>query len=130
MRFLLNYSKLETKKEIDGNDYLVAYDVPIAKTGLQYYTLAELGVSNSNTEVAVYRDVDTFKDKQLVDSFDGIPLVMCHPDDGQVTDQNFKDFIVGSVSEQKKKNGCLYAKKLTIIDKLAIASVLDKTNNE
>lgn len=130
MRFLLNYSKLETKKEIDGNDYLVAYDVPIAKTGLQYYTLAELGVSNSNTEVAVYRDVDTFKDKQLVDSFDGIPLVMCHPDNGQVTDQNFKDFIVGSVSGPYEKNGCLYAKKLTIIDKLAIASVLDKTNNE
>lgn len=130
MKFLVNRQQFQTRKEIDGNNYLVAYDVPIAKTGIQYYTLAEIGEGNSDREVPVYRDTNTFKNQKLVESFDGMPLVYRHPDSGEVTTNNYKDFIVGTLSGPYEKDGMLYAKKLTIIDREAIDAILDKTNNE
>jgi hypothetical protein len=130
MKFLVNREQFKTKKKLDGNNYLVAYDVPIAKTGIQYYTLAEIGVANSSQQVPVYRDTKTFKDDRLVESFDGMPLVFCHPDNGEVSSDNFRDYVVGTVSGPYEKNGYLYAKKITIIDDQAIDSILSKKNNE
>jgi hypothetical protein len=130
--FYINKAKFETEKEIDGNNFLVAYDVPIAKTGIQEYTREEIGdkSGNPNDLVNVYRDHTVFDDKELIESFDGIPIVYKHPDNGKVDYNNFKDFIVGTVSGVYYKNGSLYAKKLTIIDKEAIRNVLNKNTNE
>ena len=132
MKFLINKAKFETEKEIDGNNFLVAYDVPIAKTGIQQYSREEIGDDSGNPDelVKVYRDETVFKDNELVNSFDGIPIVYRHPDSGKVDNTNFKDYIVGTVSGVYFKNGSLYAQKLTIIDKEAIEKVLKKETNE
>lgn len=134
MKFYINRQQFvkETTKELDGNNYLVAYDVPIAKTGIQQYTREEIGDTNGDPQelVNVYRDRDVFQDEKLIQSFDGIPIVYRHPDNGRVDGNNFKDFVVGTVSGVYYKNGDLYAKKLTIIDKEAIENVLDKNTNE
>lgn len=134
MYFFINRAQFvrETNKEIDGNNFLVAYDVPIAKTGIQQYTREELGDRNGPASefVNVYRDPSVFENDELVQSFDGIPVVYCHPDNGRVDNLNFKDYVVGTVSGVYFRNGSLYAKKITIIDKQAIEDVLNKFTNE
>lgn len=134
MKFIINRSQFvkETEKKIDGNEFLVAYDVPIAKTGIQQYTREEVGDNNGRPDemVNVFRDPDTFKDEEVIESFDGIPIVYAHPDNGKVDDSNFKNYIVGTVSGVYSKSGNLYAKKLTIIDREAIKNVLSKNTNE
>lgn len=134
MTFYLNRSlfQKETKKEIDGNDFLVAYDVPIAKTGIQQYTREEVGEIKGNPYefVNVYRDKSTFEDEKVLQSFDGIPIVYDHPENGKLDSDNYKHYIVGTVSGVYYKDGNLYAKKLTIIDKDAIEKVLDKETNQ
>lgn len=131
-KFYINNAQFETEKEIDGNNFLVAYDVPIAKTGIQQYTRGELGDKSGDPDelVNVYRDQSVFEDPKLVESFNGIPIVYRHPDNGKVDNNNFKDFVVGTVSGVYYKNGDLFAKKLTIIDKEAILNVLEKNTNE
>lgn len=134
MRFFINKTQFiqQTNKEIDGNNFLVAYDVPIAKTGIQQYTREELGDRNGppGEMVNVYRDPSVFEDEKLLETFDGIPIVYAHPDNGKVDNENFKDYVVGTVSGVYFKDGSLYAKKLTIIDKNAIEDVLNKFTNE
>ena len=122
----------ETNKELDGNNFLVAYDVPIAKTGIQQYSREELGDKNGHPDelLNVYRPPETFEDEELLKSFDGIPIVYRHPDNGKVDNQNFKEFVVGTVSGVYYKSGNLFARKLTIIDKEAITNVLKKNTNE
>lgn len=135
MSFYLNQSQFipETKKEIDGNDFLIAYDVPIAKTGIQQYTREEVGDkdnSGSPTDlVNVYRDRSAFEDEEVLNTFDGIPIVYAHPKNGKVDSENYKNFIVGTISGVYFKNGDVFAKKITIIDKKAIKSVLRKEKN-
>lgn len=134
MKFYINKSQFiqKTNKEMDGNNFLVAYDVPIAKTGIQQYTRAELGEKSGDLSefVNVYRDPDVFEDEKLLETFDGIPIVYDHPDNGRVDNKNFKHFVVGTVSGPYFKDGHLFAKKLTIIDKEAIVNVLSKNTNE
>ncbi len=134
MKVILNSAKFikETDKEIDGNNFLVAYDVPIAKTGIQKYSREEIGNADGPPDemVNVYRDSTAFKNEEVIESFNGIPIVYAHPDNGKVDNINFKNFVVGTVSGVYFKNGDLYAKKLTIIDKEAIINVLSKNTNE
>lgn len=140
MRYLINRSFYinrrrfvqETNKELDGNNFLVAHDVPIAKTGIQQYSRAELGDKDGHPDelLNVYRPPETFNDEKLLKSFDGIPIVYEHPDNGKVDNHNFKQYAVGTVSGVYFKDGSLYAKKLTIIDKEAIRNVLNKSTNE
>lgn len=133
-RFFINKTEFiqKTDKEIDGNNFLVAYDVPIAKTGIQQYSREEIGDINGSPGelVNVYRDPSVFQNQKLLETFDGIPIVYCHPDNGKVDNLNFKHFVVGTVSGVYHKNGDLYAKKITIIDKNAILNVLKKETNE
>lgn len=135
MKIILNkasFTRAKTDKEIDDNNFLVAYDVPIAKTGIQQYSREELGDKDGDPKemVNVFRDQRAFDDPKVLESFDGIPIVYQHPDDGKVDNLNFKEFVVGTVSGVYVKNGDLYAKKLTIIDKRAIVDVLSKRTNE
>jgi hypothetical protein len=130
--FIINTAQFKTQKELDGNNFLVAYDVPIAKTGIQQYTREEINDDTGPPDeyVNVYRDQSVFKNKSLVESFDGIPIVYKHPENGKVDNNNFKNFVVGTVSGVYYKSGDLFAKKLTIIDKEAIENVLRKNTNE
>jgi hypothetical protein len=134
MHWYINKQHLnsKTKKEIDGNNYLVAYDVPIAKTGIQAYSREELGEKEGDLSemVNVYRDPSVFEDEKLIESFDGIPLVYRHPDNGKVDNHNYREFVVGSISGPYFKNNILYAKKITVIEKNAIVDILKKETNE
>lgn len=134
MHWYINHKHLnsKTKKEIDGNNYLVAYDVPIAKTGIQAYSREELGekVGDLSEMVNVYRDPSVFEDPKLIESFDGIPLVYRHPENGKVDNHNYREFVVGSISGPYFKDNILYAKKITVIEKNAIIDILKKDTNE
>jgi hypothetical protein len=131
-KFIINKDQFHTKKELDGNNFLIAYDVPIAKTGIQRYTRQEIGDRSGqpNELVNVFRDPKEFEDSDLLSSFDGIPIVYDHPDNGKVDNDNFKQYVVGTLSQVYTKNNDLFAKKLTIIDKEAIEDVLSKKTNE
>ena len=117
-----------TKKRIDENGFLVAYDVPIAKTGIQFYHRAELGdySGSPHDEVPVFRDPDAFNDEHVVESFDGNPITYDHPKDGYVHSENYSEYAIGTVSQPYKKNDDLYAKKLTIFSKEAIDKIWSK----
>jgi len=117
-----------TKKRIDENGFLVAYDVPIAKTGIQFYQRHELGDKTGSPfdEVPVFRDPSAFDDEKIVESFDGNPVTNDHPQDGYVHSENYSEYAIGTVSQPYHKNGDLYAKKITIFNKDAIENIWNK----
>lgn len=117
-----------TKKRIDENGFLVAYDVPIAKTGVQYYKRSELGDTNGSPydDVPVFRDPSAFDDESVVESFDGNPITDNHPQEGYVHSGNYNEYAIGTLSRPYKNGDDLYAKKITIFDKNAIENIWSK----
>ena len=117
-----------TKKRIDDNGFLVAYDVPIAKTGIQFYKRSELGDTSGSPydDVPVFRDPSAFDDSKVVESFDGNPITDNHPDEGYVHSGNYSAYAIGTLSQPYRKDDDLYAKKLTIFDKNAIERIWSK----
>src|ERR1700679_4374429 len=79
-----------TRKELDNNGFLIAYDVPIAKSGIQQYAKGELRFKGDpNSLVNIYRDPAQFKNKEILDSFEGMPLTDDHPREGKVTANHY-----------------------------------------
>jgi hypothetical protein len=121
-----------TTKRIDENGFLVAYNVPIAKTGIQFYSRRELSdySGHPDDEVPVFRNPDAFDDEKVVESFDGNPVTYDHPREGYVNSDNYPDYAIGTLSQPFKNGEDLYAKKITIFNKTAIDKIWNKEMHE
>jgi hypothetical protein len=135
--FIINRKMFATdeagsSKRIDENGFLVAYNVPIAKTGIQFYRRQELGdySGHPDDEIPVFRNPNAFDNEKIVESFDGNPVTYDHPKEGYVNAENYPDYAIGTLSQPYKKDDDLYAKKITIFNKVAIEKIWNKEMHE
>ena len=86
-------------------DFLVCYNVPIARTGTQEYLGSELGLyDRPNDIIKVYREPEEVFSKKTIASFEGKPFVDEHPGDW-VTPLNFSTYGKGTVTNVRKGEG-------------------------
>lgn len=102
--------------------YLVCYNVPIGRTGIQVYGAEDLpGVSAKNGEILVNRPAEeVFRDTSMA-SFEGKPVTLLHPDE-DVSPENWKELAEG-IAQNVRRDGDLLVADLLITGVDAIAAV-------
>lgn len=86
-------------------EFLICYDVPIARTGKQQYLRKELGLKdNPDGVVNVYRTEEEVFDKKTIASFEGKVFTDEHPSDW-VTPLNFSTYAKGAVTNVRRGTG-------------------------
>lgn len=102
--------------------YLVA-PARIARTGVQHYLAAELGVTDSDPgrRVGVMRPEAEVFDAQAVSSFEGVPLTIDHPAQF-ICAKNWRDHAVGSM-QRVRRDGDFLVGDVTVTDHEAIALI-------
>jgi hypothetical protein len=118
MKFTDAAPLMGTRRTKDG--YLVA-DVRCARTGVQTYTGAELGMPD-RAMVAVYRPRESVFDRSSKISFAHKPVTMGHPAE-PVTSENWKALAVGDVGDEIVEDGAYIRVPLKLMDATAIARV-------
>ncbi len=84
--------------------FLICYDVPIARLGVQEYYGQEIGIaSRVNLKTKVYRLADDVFDEQALRSFEGKPVVDDHPQEGFVTPENHQRVSKGHLQNIRTK---------------------------
>jgi hypothetical protein len=105
---------------------LLARDVPIARTGRMTYSAMELpgfeDAADSNGWISVSRDPSEVFSPIAVASFEGVPVVMRHPDGLGVTADNWRRLAVGHAQNVRRSGDMLIA-DLLIHDRDAIDAV-------
>jgi uncharacterized protein len=107
-----------TRRTKDG--YLVA-DVRCARTGVQSYRGAELGMNDRET-VSVYRPASEVFSRDSKVSFAHKPVTIGHPPE-PVTSDNWKRYAVGDVGDEIIEDGNYIRVPLKLMDASAIARV-------
>lgn len=80
----------------ENGGYLVCENAVLGRVGSQQYTERELGLSQKNDLVDVYRLEQDVFDEDSVASLEGRPFTIRHPKE-LVTTKNFKKYAVGEV---------------------------------
>ena len=93
--------KLSPHKYKTAEGYLVCQDAILTRTGPQEYTSDEVFNDGNENMIEIYRSPEQVFDTKTMYSFENVPLTIEHPD-GQVTPENFKDLVVGSVHDIRK----------------------------
>ncbi len=84
--------------------FLICYDVPIARLGVQEYYGQEMGIaSRVNLKTKAYRLADDVFNEQALRSFEGKPVVDDHPSEGFVTPENHQRVSKGHVQNIRTK---------------------------
>lgn len=84
---------MEFKK--DKNGYLIV-PAKIARVGTLEYAAHELGMRGDEV-VEVYRDKDELFSDETIKSFEGMPITLLHPDDSDVSAEDWKEKAAGHV---------------------------------
>lgn len=108
-----------TRRTEDG--YLIA-DVLCARTGIQTYTGAEVGLADRDV-VRVWRPEASVFDKASLATFAHKPVTIGHPD--RVTADNWKDHAVGDLGDEIVRDGDGVRVPLKLMDASAIKLVED-----
>jgi hypothetical protein len=110
------------------NGALLVRDVPIARTGEQYYHASEIAGSldddtaiDNDGLVRVWRDERDVFDPKSMASFEGASVVMRHPD-SMVGPDNWRELSVGHVQHVRRSGNALIA-DLLIHDRRAINAI-------
>lgn len=74
-------SKISEHMTMTPEGYLICFDVPIARTGVQQYLRSELGIldDDPNGLIDVYRDEEEVFSAACIASFEGKPITDDHP---------------------------------------------------
>jgi hypothetical protein len=125
--------KLGPNRDKTPEGFLLCRNVPIGRTGVQLYGPGETPVADgADGTVRIHRrPEDVFRD-ETIDSFNGKPVTVDHPD-VDVTPDNWKDLAVGVVLDARRGVGVeddLLMADLLITDKEAIRMVLDEGLDE
>ncbi len=103
-----------------SDGYLVA-DVKVARTGIQQYLAAELGLNRPGV-VNVYRPEETVFSKDSMATFSGKPVTVLHPPE-PVTSDNWRQYAVGDIGEEIARDGDFIRVPIKIMDAAAIEAV-------
>ena len=98
-------NQLGDKRSTTPEGFLVCHDVPIARTGVQLYTDAEVPLdAGPDGLIRIERESDqVFRDDTLK-SFEGKPVTVNHPE-SFVTPENWRNLTIGFVQNVRRGDG-------------------------
>jgi hypothetical protein len=102
--------------------YMIAADVPVARTGVQEYNALELGLDASMKTVLLYRPPEEVFAAASMASLDRKPVTFYHPEHG-VDSSNWKAEAVGRVESPSQDGDFLDVKVFEVNDKSAVEAV-------
>lgn len=102
------------------NGYLVA-DAKVARTGIQVYSGAELGIPDRET-IRVFRPEDEVFNRDALNTFAHRPVTLDHPSQ-PVTSVNWRDLAVGQTGGDVVRDGEYVRVPLVLMDADAISRV-------
>lgn len=102
--------------------YMIAADVPVARTGVQEYNALELGLDASMKTVLLYRPPEEVFAAASMATLDRKPVTFYHPEHG-VDSSNWKTEAVGRVESPSQDGDFLDVKVFEVNDKSAVEAV-------
>lgn len=121
--------KIGNTRERTKEGFLLCRNVPIARTGMQVYADGETPIeAGPDKLVRVDRDAEDVFSESTINSFNGKPVVMGHPD-GDVTPANWNALAVGIVQNARRGTGQdseLLIADLLICNEVAIMELEDE----
>lgn len=119
-------SKISDHRYDTPEGYLLCTEVPIARTGIQYYMGMEIGAQDKwNERVPVYRLPQDVFSESTIASFNGKPLTLTHPP-SQLNVDNVLTYAKGHATNVRRGEGeyenCLVA-DILILDRETIEAV-------
>ena len=98
-------NQLGDKRSTTPEGFLVCHNVPIARTGVQLYTAAEVPLdAGPDGLIRIERESDqVFRDDTLK-SFEGKPVTVNHPE-SFVTPENWRNLTIGFVQNVRRGDG-------------------------
>lgn len=121
---------ISPNKALTKEGFLVCRNAVIASIGTREYLPDELDQVKPNADGKVFliRPSDVLFSEDTINSFEGKPVTLGHPDVANVNGENWKQFAVGTVSHVRKgaesTAGCLVA-DIIIFDPKAIEEVVN-----
>ncbi|MDE2403058.1 MAG: DUF2213 domain-containing protein [Burkholderiales bacterium] len=117
---------LGAKRSTTPEGFLVCHDVPIARTGTQLYTAAEVPIDpGPDGLIRVERPPEEVFRPETIASFEGKPITVEHPNDF-VTPENYRSLSVGFTQNVRRGQGIeddLMVADIVITDAAAIKYV-------
>ena len=121
---------ISPNKALTKEGFLVCRNAVIASIGTREYLPDELDQVKPNADGKVFliRPSDVLFSEDTINSFEGKPVTLGHPDVANVNGENWKQFAVGTVSHVRQGRestaGCLVA-DIIIFDPKAIEEVVN-----
>lgn len=132
MRFY-TVESLGPTQGVTKEGFLVAENVPLARTGAQLYHEKEIPIKGDSAgRVIINRDAAEVFKPSMISSLQGKPIVIDHPDE-DVSPENYKDLFVGTVINPRQGQGVfdnLLLGDLIIYDPKAIEMIRNKELRE
>ena len=110
---------------LTGDGYLVA-TVKCARTGCQDYAAAELGLTDRQGSITVYRPESAVFAKDSLATYAGKPVTVNHPP-VMVDSTNWKEYAAGEVGGEIARDGEFVVVPMKLMDAAAIQAVQDGT---
>lgn len=126
---------ISPNKALTKEGFLICRNAVIASIGAREYLPEELDQVKPNAEGKVFlmRPSDVLFSDDTINSFEGKPVTLGHPDVPNVNGENWKQYAVGTVSHVRQGTestaGCLVA-DIIIFDPKAIEAVVNGQANE
>lgn len=113
-----------TARTFTDEGYLIVKDARIARTGIQEYYAAELGLTDRDPSdvIKLYRPEKEVFNKASMDSFSNKPVTNNHPQE-LVDAKNAKELSVGYSGETIARDGIFLTAKLVVTDDEAIREI-------
>lgn len=123
-------SKISENLSHTPEGFLIARNVPIARTGVQMYLARELGLTDGDPErqIKVYRLPEDVFDPAAVASFEGKDVTDGHPTEA-VTPANFAAYSKGH-AERIHRDGDYLAADLVVKDPVLMSEVENRVKRE
>ena len=118
-----------SRREPEG--YLLCLNVPVARTGMQEYLQAELGMTGNNLVPVIRPEEEVFSEATIA-SFEGMPVTNDHPPDG-VDVFNIRTLQKGHAHNVRRDSGeesDLLLADLIITDPALITAILEEGKRE
>jgi uncharacterized protein len=107
---------------LTAEGYMIAEDVPVARTGVQEYSALELGLDASMKTVRLYRPPEEVFAPASMATLDRKPITFYHPEHG-VDSSNWKATAVGRVETPSQDGDFLNVKVFEVNDQSTVEAV-------
>ncbi len=123
-------SKISENLSETPEGFLIAQNVPIARTGEQVYLARELGITDGDPErqIRVLRPEEEVFDPVAMASFEGKDVTDGHPSEG-VDSSNFANYSKGHL-QNVRRNGNVLEADLFIKDPVLVSEIQNKVKRE